>query len=122
MSDIIPLPLQELACIIEKARVLDMLANAGGLDASTVVDGEELAALLSGLSDDELTNVLALVWVGRGTFDRDSWQDAIYRAEEMKNKRIVRYLVDSPMLGFFLEEGLAELGVTVPLPQEEPAR
>ena len=60
MSDIIPLPLQELACIIEKARVLDMLANAGGLDASTVVDGEELAALLSGLSDDELTNVLAL--------------------------------------------------------------
>jgi len=122
MSDIIPLPLQELACIIEKARVLDMLANAGGLDASTVVDGEELAALLSGLSDDELTNVLALVWVGRGTIDRDSWQDAIYRAEEMKNKRIVRYLVDSPMLGFFLEEGLAELGVTVPLPQEEPAR
>jgi hypothetical protein len=31
----------------------------------------------------------------------------------------VRYLAGTPMLGDLIEEGLAELGVPVPLPEEE---
>jgi hypothetical protein len=41
------------------------------------------------------------------------------QAREAKNKRIVSYLVGTPMLGDLIEDGLAELGVSVPLPQEE---
>ena len=80
---------------------------------------EELAASLGSLNDDELTKLLALLWVGRGDYDRSSWLEALRQAREAKNKRIVRYLIGTPMLGELLEEGLAEMGVTVPLAQED---
>ena len=115
MNVTLPLPIHTLALIVEKARAIDVHADTGTLDlVSYSVEGE-LAEALNSLTDDELTKLLALLWVGRGSFDRESWHEAVLRASEAKNKRIVRYLIDSPMLGFFLEEGLAEMGVGMPV-------
>lgn len=130
----IALPVQKLAFIIEKAREFDALVdeddpNSGSnptddmevaiLEATPEnPTEEELTAVLGNLSDDELTELLALLWVGRGDYDRESWREALHQAREAKNKRIVRYLVGTPMLGDLIEEGLAELGVSVPLPGE----
>lgn len=135
MEFAIALPVQKLAYIIEKAREFDAQIDEDDpqsgsnpaddrevaiLEATSDNPTEdELAAALSNLNDDELTELLALLWVGRGDYDRDSWNDAIRQAREAKNKRIVRYLVGTPMLGDLIEEGLAELGVSVPLPEEE---
>lgn len=130
----IALPVQKLVFIIEKAREFDALVdeddpNSGSnptddmevaiLEATPEnPTEEELTAVLGNLSDDELTELLALLWVGRGDYDRESWREALHQAREAKNKRIVRYLVGTPMLGDLIEEGLAELGVSVPLPGE----
>ncbi len=129
------LPVQKLAFIIEKAREFDAMVEDDDPDTgSNPADDREVAILeatpdnptedeltasLANLNDDELTELLALLWVGRGDYDRESWRDALRQAREAKNKRIVRYLVGTPMLGDLIEEGLAELGVTVPLPEED---
>ena len=132
------LPLNTLAFLIEKARAFDAQVEVDDPDSgsnpaddkevSVLEDTpdnpveEELAATLRGMNDDQLTQLLALLWVGRGDYDRNSWHEAVRQAREAKNKRIVRYLIGTPMLGDLLEEGLAELGVNVPLPQDEDVR
>lgn len=138
MTAKIALPLDTLAFIIEKAREFDAQVDVDDPDSgSNPADDrgiailedtpdnpieEELAASLGGLNDEELTKLLALLWVGRGDYDRSSWLEALRQAREAKNRRIVRYLIGTPMLGELLEEGLAEMGVTVPLPQEDRVR
>ena len=130
----IALPVQKLVFIIEKAREFDALVDEDDPNSGSnptddmevaILEAtpdnpteEELTAVLGNLSDDELTELLALLWVGRGDYDRESWREALHQAREAKNKRIVRYLVGTPMLGDLIEEGLAELGVSVPLPGE----
>jgi Protein of unknown function (DUF3775) len=132
---VVTTPVDKLAYIIGKAREFDALVDEDDPDSGSnpaddfgvaILESgpdnpseDELEAALASLNDDQLTELLALLWVGRGDFDRESWADAIRQAREAKNKRIVRYLVGTPMLGDLIEEGLAELGVTVPLPQEE---
>ena len=131
----IALPAQKLAYIIEKAREFDAQVEEDDPDSGSnpsddmevaILEAtpdnpteDELAAALTNLNDDELTELLALLWVGRGDYDRASWRDAVRQAREAKNRRIVRYLVGTPMLGDLIEEGLAELGVSVPLPSED---
>lgn len=134
MNRQIAVPLDTLAYIIEKAREFDAQVDVDDPEsgsnpsddreisiledsADNPVD-EELTAALEALNDDQLTELLALLWVGRGDYDRASWKDAVRQASEAKNKRIVRYLIGTPMLGDLVEEGLAELGVVVPLLQE----
>ncbi len=129
------LPVQKVVYIIEKAREFDAQVDEDDPDSGSnpsddmevsILEAtpdnpteDELTAALANLNDDELTELLALLWVGRGDYDRASWREAVRQAREAKNKRIVRYLVGTPMLGDLIEEGLAELGVLVPLPGEE---
>jgi hypothetical protein len=135
MEPAIALPVQKLAFIIEKAREFDAMVEDDDPDTGSnpaddmgvsILEAtpdnpaeDELTAALANLNDDELTELLAVLWVGRGDYDRENWREAMCQAREAKNKRIVSYLVGTPMLGDLIEEGLAELGVSVPLPQEE---
>ncbi len=138
MERAMALPVDKLAFIIEKAREFDAQVDEDDPESGSnpaddlevaILEAtpdnpteDELAAALGNLDDDQLTELLALLWVGRGDYDRESWQDAIRQARDAKNKRIVSYLVGTPMLGDLIEEGLAELGVSVPLPEEEGMR
>ncbi|MCE9523129.1 MAG: DUF3775 domain-containing protein [Alphaproteobacteria bacterium] len=126
----IALPLDLLAFIIEKAREFDAQIDTDDPETGSNASDDrevailedtpdnpvdvELATAIEGLNDDQLTELLALLWVGRGDYDRVSWTEAVRNAREAKNKRIVRYLIGTPMLGDLVEEGLAELGVAVP--------
>jgi len=38
---------------------------------------EEIRGFLESLNEDEATELLALVWVGRGDFDVDEWEEAV---------------------------------------------
>ena len=129
------LPADTLAFIIEKAREFDVQVEIDDPDTGSnpsddkelgVLEdgrdnpaGEELAGVLRDLNDDQLTELLALTWVGRGDFAKADWDEALTQARASKNKRIVQYLVGTPMLGDLIAEGAAEIGIDVPLPEEE---
>jgi hypothetical protein len=136
MSQSMNLPIDTLAFIVGKAREFDAQVEVDDPDpGSNPIDDRqvgilqdardnpaeaELVAVLSSLNDDQLTELLALLWVGRGDYAKAEWPEAMRAAREARNKRVVRYLAGTPMLGDLIAEGLAELGVSVPLPQEEP--
>jgi hypothetical protein len=70
----------------------------------------ELYAAIDGLNEDEVVDVIALMWVGRGDFTADEWAAARSLANERHRRHSVRYLVGTPTLGDYLEEGLSALG------------
>ncbi len=87
-------------------------------DASVLEDheddpvAEELVAAIGDLSQDEQIDLVAIAWLGRGDYTVDDWAGLRASAAEAHNRRTARYLLGMPMLGDYLEEGLAQLGST----------
>jgi hypothetical protein len=71
---------------------------------------EELTSAIQSLNDDEVVDLIAIAWVGRGDFGRDSFEEARALARERHRPDSAPYLVGSPMLSDDLEEGLGALG------------
>ncbi len=72
---------------------------------------EELEAALGARNSDEELDLIALMWLGRGDFA--SFAQAREEAENMRDKHIASYLMGTPKLGDFLEEGLSQLGYSL---------
>lgn len=70
----------------------------------------EIVEFIRALDEDEQFNLIALAWVGRGTYDLSEWNDALSEARSEHNKRVAEYLLTLPLLGDYLEEGLAAFG------------
>ena len=70
----------------------------------------ELVSFIGNLNEEEMSNLLALVMIGRGDFDADEWDDALAAAEEDPDRRKARWLLGLPLLGDYLEEGLSAMG------------
>jgi hypothetical protein len=68
---------------------------------------EEMRATLDDLADDQLAEVLALAWVGRGTYDVSEWDDAFAEASENDPESAIDELMDMPLLASHLEAGLS---------------
>ena len=68
---------------------------------------EEMRATLDDLADDQLAEVLALAWVGRGTYDVSEWEDAFAEASDNDPESAIDELMDMPLLASHLEAGLA---------------
>jgi hypothetical protein len=71
---------------------------------------QELIEFMRSLDEEEQITLVALAWVGRGTYDRSEWQEALREARSQHNKRTPEYLTGLPLLGDYLEEGLAAFG------------
>jgi hypothetical protein len=71
---------------------------------------EEITACLEALNIDEAAEVLALVWIGAGDYDASEWRQAVKAARDDPDSRRVEALLGIPLLGDYLEEGLAALG------------
>jgi hypothetical protein len=69
---------------------------------------QELVAFIRALDEDERTALIALAWLGRGTYDLTEWAEAL--AQARAQTRPAEYLVQLPLLGDYLEEGLAAFG------------
>jgi hypothetical protein len=67
---------------------------------------EEVQALLDDLAEDQLAEVVALAWVGQGTYDASEWGEAIAEANELGGDERMNELLDMPLLGGHLESGL----------------
>jgi hypothetical protein len=70
----------------------------------------ELRSIIDDLNDDEVVDLIALAWVGRGDYGREGWLEARGLARERHKRRSADYLLGMPALGDYLEEGLATLG------------
>jgi Protein of unknown function (DUF3775) len=118
--------LEQLAYIIEKAREFDAetapVDDASGSNPSDDRDvailedtndnptWQELSGALDALNDDQRIEILALMWLGRGDFDRAEWVDALAQAREVHNAAETEYLIGTPLLADYLEEAIAALG------------
>jgi hypothetical protein len=68
---------------------------------------EEVQATLDDLAEDQLAEVVALAWVGRGTYDASEWDEAFAEAGELGGEEKIDELMDMPLLAGYLEAGLA---------------
>jgi Protein of unknown function (DUF3775) len=71
---------------------------------------EELTALVNSLSVDEQVDLVALMWLGREDYTAADWTAVREDAAGAHNEHTAEYLLGTPMLGDFLEEGLSMLG------------
>jgi hypothetical protein len=72
----------------------------------------ELAAFINRLNVDEQVHLVALAWVGRGTFSADEFAEAVQTARDERVNPTSRYLLGMPLLADYLEEGLEKLGLS----------
>ncbi len=117
------LPLDKLEFIILKAREYDVKEDGTDPDegSNPIDDGqtdvltdsaddpvrEELLGAIRELNDDERIKLVALAWLGRGTYDIDEWKEAVATAKTEHSRRAAEYLLNLPLLGDYLEDGLA---------------
>ena len=71
---------------------------------------EELREYISNLNEDEQATLVAMAWIGRGSFDKAEWQDALREAREQHGDDAAKYLMGLPLLGDYLAEGMADFG------------
>ncbi|HKJ73408.1 MAG TPA: DUF3775 domain-containing protein [Alphaproteobacteria bacterium] len=71
---------------------------------------EELKTFIDSLDRDEQCALIALTWVGRGTYSADEWREALQEAHDEANERAAEYLLGTPLLADYLEEGLSQFG------------
>ena len=117
------LPMDQVAFIIVKAREYDVKEEDSDPDegSNPADDGqtdvlinkaddpvrEELLGAIRSLNDDERIKLVALAWLGRGTYDIDEWKEAVATAKTEHSRRTAEYLLNLPLLGDYLEDGLA---------------
>lgn len=50
------------------------------------------------------------MWIGRDTFSIEEWEEALQEAGDSWTKSTADYLIGTPLLANYLEEGLSLLG------------
>lgn len=70
----------------------------------------EVRAAIDELSQEQQVELVAIMWVGRGDFGPDEWESAVAQARDSWNERTADYLIGTPLVADYLEEGLDSLG------------
>ena len=118
------IPLSTLGWIIVKAREFDVkdvdsddpgddTDNPLGVleDRSDDPTFEELTSWISDLNDFQKAELVAVFWLGRDDGDASDFAGLLAEARSQQGKSTARYLLGSPLLGDYLEEGLERLGI-----------
>jgi hypothetical protein len=117
----------KVAAIIARARQFDVKDVVTDLDSSSNASDDatlsvlenhnddpvqtELTAIIRGLNEDEqVVDLVALTWLGRGDGELDNWDDIRAEAVRAHNRRTAQYLLGMPLLGDYLEEALTQFG------------
>lgn len=73
---------------------------------------QELRTTIRDLDPDQQICLVALMWLGRGDFVLEEWDDALAEARSAYNTRSAEYLIATPLVADYLEEGLDLHGYT----------
>ena len=72
----------------------------------------ETIEFIAGLNVDEQTDLLALIWLGRGDYGIEEWDDALTEAEARIAARDPDYMIGDAALPEYLGDGLEAFGLT----------
>lgn len=115
----------KIARVIIRARELgakvgrwDRPSDDAGADTileSRPSDGTEaeLRSYISDLNRDEQASLVAVMWIGRETFEATELVEAIKTAKQEAISPTENYLLGIPLLPDYLEDGLDALGFSV---------
>ncbi|WP_439541080.1 DUF3775 domain-containing protein [Hyphomicrobium sp.] len=117
---------EKVAHVIIKAREYDAKVGAwddtaeegdAAEDPSAILEdfagdptAAEIIGFIDALNDDEQASLVALAWIGRGTFEPEELDEAVETARSEQNNSTAKYLLQLPLLSDYLEEGLEKLG------------
>lgn len=73
----------------------------------------EMATFISELNEDEQAELVAIAWIGRGTFEAEEFDEAVRTAREERTNPPADYLLGLPLLADYLADGLYKLGCSV---------
>jgi hypothetical protein len=79
----------------------------------------ELRGFLETLNDDELTSLVAVMWIGRGSFEAEDLQEALATAAQEANTPTADYLLGTPHFADHLESGMEALGLSLSDDEED---
>jgi hypothetical protein len=116
---------EKVGHVIIKAREYDVKVGAWD-DGDTERDSDsiledfgddptraELKGFISTLNVDEQVSLVALMWIGRGSYGPDELDEALETARAERVNPTADYLLGIPLLADYLEEGLDKLGFSV---------
>ncbi|SFJ50903.1 DUF3775 domain-containing protein [Celeribacter neptunius] len=111
----------KVAFVIVRARELGVKVGrwdrpTDDADADTILESRpsdgterELTSFIRNLNEDEKAALVALMWIGRDTFD--DYDEAYETAKQEAIGPTERYLMGIPLLADYLEDALESLGV-----------
>jgi Protein of unknown function (DUF3775) len=123
---------EKVCALIEAARKLAGKVPSTAGDRTTTGDDSKLATIdepegigedqdarrretiefIAGLNVDEQTDLLALIWLGRGDYGIEEWDDALTEAEARIAARDPDYMIGDAALPEYLGDGLEAFGLT----------
>lgn len=124
----------KIGFVIQKAREIAVKVAAWDDSATSDHDAEsiledfsedatqaELKEFIRDLNEDEQVSLVALAWIGRGSFGPEELSEALATARAERVNKTEDYLLGMPLLPDYLEEGLDRLGYSVEDAEEDDA-
>ena len=71
---------------------------------------EALKGTIDALDPEQQVAIVALMWIGRGDFYPTDWEEALTEARDRWTARTADYLISTPLVADYLEEGLSLFG------------
>ena len=123
---------EKVCALIEAARELAGKVPSTAGDRTTTGDDSELVTIeepegigenedarrretvefIAGLNVEEQTDLLALIWLGRGDYDIEDWDEAVAEAEARIAARDPDYMIGDAALPEYLGDGIEGFGLT----------
>lgn len=120
--------LDKVCFVIVKAREFDVKDAATDVDSGSNASDdnmadvledlpgdaveEELVGFIEGMTDDECFDLVTLMWLGRDDGAVEDWPALRQEAQRSGTESTARYLLGTPLLGDYLEAGLAKLDLS----------
>jgi hypothetical protein len=82
----------------------------------------ELKTFIADLNEDEQASLVALTWIGRGSYTAEELDEALATARAERVNPTEDYLMGIPMLADYLSEGLDRLGYSVEDAEDDALR
>lgn len=117
---------EKVCALIEAAREIAGKVPSTAGDRTTTGDDSKLVTIedypgedsrrpqmvefIAGLNVEEQTDLLALIWLGRGDYDIDSWDEAVAEAEGRIAAHDPDYMIGDAALPEYLGDGLEAFG------------
>ncbi|MGS4945479.1 DUF3775 domain-containing protein [Meridianimarinicoccus sp. RP-17] len=105
-----------IAQVIALAREIDESTVVGAHDgmrdpAAGSLAARELRDFIGNLTEEEQYSLVAVMWIGRDSFDAEDYDEAYATAQQEATNATEAYLSGIPMLADYLESGLESLGI-----------